>query len=216
MASDFQILGIEDTQDPALIKTAFRARIKEIHPDRCPAQDAFKNHLLFIQVNQAYTRIMESLCQNSGEAYPQGSGHHPGASYPPGSSRPLRQGGAMKGAAHRAGAGLRQMGALIPHADPAFAFYKTAIAYFKRIHPSAWNRTAGGLQVRLPGEDDSEQNELRRQVASLIQLFPKAYYYFSIVVHEYPESIWCPDAQDKMALIEERSQLYRRIIESFK
>jgi outer membrane protein assembly factor BamD (BamD/ComL family) len=49
----------------------------------------------------------------------------------------------------------------------------------------------------------------------LVKLFPRAYYYFSIVVHEYPHSVWFQDAREKMTLIEERTTRYRKIIESF-
>ena len=45
--------------------------------------------------------------------------------------------------------------------------------------------------------------------------FPKAYYYFSIVVHEYPESDWAFDAREKLGLIEARIGMYRKILESF-
>jgi outer membrane protein assembly factor BamD (BamD/ComL family) len=35
------------------------------------------------------------------------------------------------------------------------------------------------------------------------------------VVHEYPESAWAYDSQEKMGKIEERIGMYKRIIESF-
>jgi outer membrane protein assembly factor BamD (BamD/ComL family) len=49
----------------------------------------------------------------------------------------------------------------------------------------------------------------------LVGLFPRAYYYFSIVVHEYPKSEWYDDAREKMELIETRIGMYKKIIESF-
>lgn len=57
--------------------------------------------------------------------------------------------------------------------------------------------------------------EKRAKVMELIKLFPKAYYYFSIVVHEYPDSPWNADALEKMKLIEDRTRIYMKILESF-
>jgi hypothetical protein len=106
--------------------------------------------------------------------------------------------------------------ALARHADPAYVFYKTGVDYFRRIHPSAWNEKRPALQTPIPGDSSREQEELKKTVAALTRLFPKAYYYFSIVAHEYPESVWSRDARDKMSLIEERTQRYKRIIDSFR
>jgi hypothetical protein len=57
MITDFQILGIEPTSDLQAIKKAYRRRVKETHPDNSSPEDSFKNHLLFIQTNQAYNRL---------------------------------------------------------------------------------------------------------------------------------------------------------------
>jgi hypothetical protein len=70
--------------------------------------------------------------------------------------------------------------------------------------------------VEKPGLKDMEDLEkVKSKVSELVKLFPKAYYYFSLVVHEYPESVWYQDARDKMTLIEERTIMYKKIIESF-
>jgi curved DNA-binding protein CbpA len=53
LIDDFTILGIEKTNDIGLIKAAYRKRVKEIHPDICPDNDKFRNHLLFIEINKA-------------------------------------------------------------------------------------------------------------------------------------------------------------------
>jgi hypothetical protein len=181
--TDFQILGIAETQDKSLIKSAFRRRIKEVHPDHCPDEDAFRNHLLFIQINQAYTRLIGRSELKADRPEP--------VRFQPDS-----------------------VNALVASKDPAYAFYKTGIKYFTQIHPSKWNDERQ-LQVPIKGDTSAEQEELKRRVKELIKLFPKAYYYFSIVVHEYPESMWASDAREKMSLIEERTRMYRKIIESF-
>lgn len=185
--TDFQILGIEETDDQAAIKSAFRRRIKEVHPDHSPDEDAFRNHLLFIKINQAYNRLM---------------------------ARPGRRAAAATAPARAPGGSDRAGTALVQSKDPAYAFYKTGMKFFMAIHPSKWNDESQ-LQVPIKGDTSKEQEELKLRVKELIKLFPKAYYYLSIVANEYPESIWSADAREKMALIEERTRMYRKIIESF-
>lgn len=58
MISDYQLLGIEETTDIQKIKSAYRKRVKEVHPDNSSEENRYKNHLLFIQINQAYSRLI--------------------------------------------------------------------------------------------------------------------------------------------------------------
>jgi hypothetical protein len=98
--------------------------------------------------------------------------------------------------------------------DQAYAFYKTAMTHFMRIHPSRWN-SDGDVQMAFNKKDLEELKRIKQNVIEIVNNFPKAYYYFSIVAHEYPESVWAADALAKMGLIEERTKLYKKIIESF-
>lgn len=59
MLTDFQILGIEETSNTQIIKKAYRTRVKETHPDFSSEEDSIKNHLLFIQINQAYNCLLK-------------------------------------------------------------------------------------------------------------------------------------------------------------
>jgi len=185
MITDFQILGIAETGDQALIRSAFRRRVKELHPDRCAPADALRNHDLFTAVCQAYERLVAGRERN--RAAPD---------------RPAGQ------TPHR--------GKLVLHADPAYVFYREGTKAFMKIHPSSWNLDTGRmLNTKIAGQED-EQSLIAARVMEIVKLFPKAYYYFSIVVHEYPASEWAFDAQAKMDTIEERIVRYRRIIESFR
>jgi curved DNA-binding protein CbpA len=176
---------MKETQDINLIKSAYRKRIKEIHPDISQSSDTFKQHLLFIQVNQAYERLANKYRQTSQVSEPK----------PPPADSSAK--------------------AIVNHKDPAYVFYKTGIGYFAKIHPSQWNLDSHSmLETLIPGHEE-DQEIMRNKVREITRFFPKAYYYFSIVVHEYPESIWAQDAKDKMSIIEERTTRYKRIIESF-
>jgi hypothetical protein len=105
-------------------------------------------------------------------------------------------------------------GAIAKHSDPAYVYYRTGIRYFMMIHPSHWNLDNRMLNTKIAGNNE-EQEIIKQKIMELVKLFPKAYYYFSMVVHEYPGSDWEYDAKEKMKLIEERMAMYKRIIESF-
>jgi hypothetical protein len=184
MISDFRILGIEETDDVSLIKSAFRRRAKELHPDLSTNEDAIERHDLFTQVCKAYRRLLDRATK----------------------PEPAARGGkapALSG------------NEVAPHADQAYVFYRQGMRLFMSIHPPQWNIDAGGLlNTRIAGQD-GEQEIIQGKVMGLVKLFPRAYYYFSIVVHEYPESEWAFDASGKMGVIEERIGMYRKIIQSF-
>ncbi len=188
MISDFRLLGIEETEDLALIKSAFRRRAKELHPDLSTDENAIGRNDLFAAVCKAYRRLVEGA--KSG-----GKGRSPNA--------------AARTAPPPAGVGLAA------YADPAYAYYKQGMKHFMRIHPSQWAIEDDETGTAKYPESDEDRDEARRKVMSLVKLFPKAYYYFSIVASEYPDSEWTFDAREKMGKIEQRIGRYRKIIASF-
>ncbi|HCM28019.1 MAG: hypothetical protein A2Z99_05485 [Treponema sp. GWB1_62_6] len=187
MVSDYDLLGIKETAGASEIKSAFRKRVKELHPDTTSDGNAGKNHFLFVEICKAYQR----LC-----------GKHPFAGQEP--AVPAN-GTARDGPRF----------AVAEYSDPAYAYYRNGIRYFSKIHPSQWNIDSGGTPDTKLSDDDGSQDIIRKKVKDLVSLFPKAYYYFSIVVNEYPDSIWAADSREKTAIIEERMIRYRHIIESF-
>ncbi|HUW42314.1 MAG TPA: DnaJ domain-containing protein [Rectinemataceae bacterium] len=191
MISDFRILGIAETDDIQAIKSAFRRRAKELHPDVRPAGEALERHDLFVEVCRAYRRLLD-----------RSSSPSPQSPSPPRKSEKSRAG---------------PQGGDLPsrYSDQAYAFYKAGMKHYMMIHPSHWHFAAGeALTTPIAGHEE-EQRIIRQKVMDLVKLFPKAYYYFSIVAHEYPDSDWAYDAKRKMSLIEERIGRYRKIIESF-
>ena len=103
---------------------------------------------------------------------------------------------------------------IVKHKDPAFSYYKTAINCFQKIHPSAWNLEIREVLNKSKPIKDKELIRIKEKVRELVKLFPRAYYYFNIVVQDYPDSVWVQDAKEKMLLIEERTLRYEKIIES--
>ena len=105
--------------------------------------------------------------------------------------------------------------AVVKHKDPAYVFYKTAMTHYMKIHPSQWSIETKQILEKPNPLKEKELEKIKEKVKNLVKLFPKAYYNFSIVVHEYPDSVWYQDSKEKMTLIEERTIRYRKIIESF-
>jgi hypothetical protein len=185
MISDYQILGIGEDADLRAIRSAFRKRAKELHPDLSTIENAIPRYDLFSEVCKAYKRLVDRK-----------------KTCPP-------------GAAPDVDSGFTTGRELKAHSDQAYVFYKQGMKFFMAIHPSQWNLdTSRMLNTRIAGQDE-EQDRIRLKVIELVKLFPKAYYYFSIVVHEYPDSDWAYDAGEKMGKIEERMRMYRKIVESF-
>jgi len=186
MISDFKLLGINETDDTSVIKNAYHSRIKQLHPDTTDNLELVNNHFLFIEVCKAYQRLISKS-----------------------SIRSKKEGNSVIN--HDS----KDIKSVIEHKDPAYVYYKNGIKIFARIHPSEWKDKEKSVIATEIGDDEASQKESQRKVMDLVSLFPKAYYYFSIVVNDYPESVWASDSKDKMQLIEERMSRYKSIIESF-
>lgn len=196
MISDFDLLGITETDNLAVIKHAYRKRALALHPDTASDADAVRNYYLFVQVSKAYQRLCSKLARTG---------------RPAGSTIPDKESAASPSSPKPGITGS----SLAKHADPAYAYYKRGITFFSNIHPSQWNmESASFLNTRIPGHEKS-QNLIKEKLQKLVALFPKAYFCFSVVVNEYPDSVWYSDAKEKMGIIEERMTRYKNIIESF-
>ncbi|MBN2553562.1 MAG: DnaJ domain-containing protein [Spirochaetales bacterium] len=217
MKTDCELLGIRETRDLSRIRSAYRSIAKAVHPDIGTESEQLRNHVLFIRVTQAYERLLERLSSGDirlgfGRDTRGGPGH--GAT---GDTRGGPGHGATGDTRGGTTSGAQPPGesAVIPHKDPAYAYYKIATSYFSRIHPSYWRMDVkNALGLTSPARE-RELARIQDKTRELVSLFPKAYYYFSIVVHDYPQSMWVPDARDKMRQIEERTPLYEKIIASF-
>lgn len=185
MLTDYNILRISATKDISEIRKAYRKIVKEIHPDVSKESELIKNHLLFIQINRAYQRLIGQL------------------------------GNQATFVDETSSSTSTDNDAVVRHKDPAYVFYKTAMNHFMKIHPSQWSVETKQILEKPSPLREEELKRIKDKVRDLVKLFPKAYYYFSIVVHEYPNSVWFEDSKEKMVLIEERTVRYKKIIESF-
>lgn len=149
------------------------------------SENTFEKHILFIQISKAYERLIKKFKNNK------------------------------TGSIKKKQPAFSGEKSITGHKDPAYVFYKTGMNYFMKIHPSQWQIETQSIMEKPGLKDLEELEKIKSKVKDLVKLFPKAYYYFSIVVQEYPESIWFHDAREKMTIIEERTIMYKKIIESF-
>jgi hypothetical protein len=205
MQTDFQILGIEPTDDPQLIKQAYRRLVKEIHPDI--AKSGFDSHLRFIAVQQAYQRLSRG-------GKPPSPGTKPSPSAPPRAAPAQAPAPVRNPAASRPVAGGQTPG-LATVKDQAYALYRAGVKELMKVHPSVWNDHSRQILVARDAKDLQVLKETELKVRKLIRAFPRAYYYFSIVANDFPDSVWAADANEKLAIIEHQTVRYRSIIESF-
>jgi len=200
MISDFQLLGIEETLDIAVIKKAYRSRVKQLHPDTTENEKLINNHFLLVEVCKAYQRLLSAAPKDRQAGVKRDA---PSRSVPVSA---VSRAGMSPSATNRA---------VAKHVDPAYAYYKSGITIFNKIHPNEWKKEERSVIATEIGTDEKEQREAQQRVIDLVSLFPKAYYYFSVVANEYPESVWAADSIEKMKLIEARMIRYKKIIESF-
>jgi hypothetical protein len=91
-----------------------------------------------------------------------------------------------------------------PHGDPAYAYYKQGFVNFsKGLH---------GIMAKRPLKIKKSAYDINSWASESLRCFHRAHGYFSRVVEEHPESIWCLDAREKLARIENFNELYRRIL----
>lgn len=91
-----------------------------------------------------------------------------------------------------------------PHGDPAYAYYKQGFINF--------SKGLNGIMSKRPLKIKKSTYHISNWASESLRCFHSAHGYFSRVVEEYPGSIWCFDAREKLARIENFNELYRRIL----
>ena len=98
--------------------------------------------------------------------------------------------------------------------DNAYSIYKAGIDMFQNIHPSKWKSySKGGLFNAGSIETNREAPKI---IQTLMDNMAEAYYKFSIIVNEYPQSCWYTDSKAKLKEIEKMTVRYVKIMKSYK
>ena len=148
-----------------------------------------------ITLTEAYTALMSAPEVSDGSA----------------ASRPHAAPQVRRSAGHstpRASGG--NSAALAPHGDPSYAYYKQGFINFSlAIHGIAEinQKIAAGRVPRFTRRYTASED-----IASSLSFLRAAHGYFSRVVEEHQDSVWCADARAKLRRIERFTKLYRRIL----
>jgi hypothetical protein len=168
------------------IRRCWRRRVMENHPDRFPPGSKLQQELRLIALNEAYAALMAPARERPAPAV----------------SMADRSAGAPTGrAAH---------GAVGPHRDPAYAYYKQGFLSFSLAVHGIAETDANVAAARQPA--DSQRYEPARDIAGSLGLLADAHRYFSRVVERHPDSVWAADAEVKLRRIAQFTRLYRTIL----
>jgi hypothetical protein len=183
-------LGADATREQ--IRRCWRRRVMENHPDRFPPDRKPSQELRLIALNEAYAALMAPV-----------RGRVPaGGSVATAIPAAARNAGAPTGGAAR--------GAVGPHRDPAYAYYKQGFLSFSLAVHGIAETDAKVAAARQP--TDSQRYEPARDVAGSLGLLADAHRYFSRVVERHPDSVWAADAEVKLRRIVRFTRLYQTIL----
>jgi hypothetical protein len=242
MASDsvyHKILGVCSDSSIKEIKRAYHEKARKYHPDLKKNRDAPESHLRMIQLNEAYKRIVKAMRSSDGSnsvlpesdplSEPAERRRSTRRREPNGRRGSTGYSGFMGhhgSTGHHESTGRRESASfydpaagdevqrdknhdprgIIPHKDPAYTYYKRGYKIFTRIHPGiwywAWDRTS--------------PTAMAAKVQEVIDLLPLAYYYFNVVVEEYPKSHWFLDSKYKIRKLERLAPIYKKILRSYR
>jgi hypothetical protein len=165
----------------------------ENHPDRFPSDRKTLQELRIIALNEAYAALMAlgnsletSGPSSAGAGTERPSDLHPGAARQP------------------------APGAVGPHRDPAYAYYKQGFLNFSLAVHGIAEMDARVVAGRRPS--DPHHYEAAVDFAESLGLLAEAHRYFARVVERHPDSVWAPDATLKLRRIERFTRLYRTIL----
>jgi len=188
-----ELIGVEPGASREEIRRCWRRRVMDNHPDRFPSERKELQELRIIALNEAYAALM--AIGRAGEA--------------PGPAPPVRPTSRPSTAGPQA-ARRPAPGAVGPHRDPAYAYYKQGFLNFSlAVHGIAEMdaRVVAGRRPSAPHPYEASED-----FASSLGLLAEAHRYFSRVVDRHPDSVWAPDASLKLRRIERFTRLYRRIL----
>ena len=110
----YNILGLDQKASFAEIKSAYRKKVKQYHPDLSADDDQkIINHLKMIRVNRAFFHFKKLF--GRGPFVSKQKNHD---------------------VVHYAHTNNSTM--LTKHKDPGYAYYKQGFALFSKIHPNSW------------------------------------------------------------------------------
>ena len=197
------LFGIDDNATEQDIKHAYRQLVRKNHPDLFPDEKKAEQELKMIQLNAAYEQLMHSLHdENPQSAHPRNSKHD------------IIEGWDYK--LHGKDPELSSSAALGKHKDPDYAYYKQGFVHY--------SEGLGGMMKSFQTAKDIEQMVKKKSynrihyslkyVTTALKKLNIAHGYFKRVVDDFPDSIWCHDAEIKLRRIVKFNDLYKRILKN--
>lgn len=222
----YRLLGLTPGCSVTDVRSGYRRLAKKNHPDLFPDQQRERQQLKMMRINEAYMAVLAELSEDAeapGRDGPAGNRGRPGAG---------EQHAKASASGGTAGAGPKtkeefftawerkaapgtpsSVTAVGQLRDPAYAYYKQGFTYFRLGSEELFKKEAPKLRRSLITEGTVDGYILRLALRAL-HYFERSYSYFLVVVSEYGESPWAPDARWKLRRLEKFSQIYQRICEN--
>jgi hypothetical protein len=184
-----ELLGVKPGAGKTDIKRAFHRLVRKNHPDCYPEEQKAIQEMKMIALNEAYSYLIEAA----------------GVS---------RAGTSESGTAKVKTTGEEAVpaDAVGQHKDPAYAYYKQGFVHYSRaLHGiEALHHVITFQKVSF-----KPQMAVYEHFVKSLTFLSKAHGYFTRVAEEFPQSVWCRDANIKIRRIERFNVLYRRIISNY-
>lgn len=178
----FEILGLSPKASLNEVKKAYRRIVRANHPDLFKGGEKDLQELKMVQINEAYARIIDGFKFDE----------HPSED---------RNVGTMRDEGSKSSSYNNEVGF---HRDVQYVYYRLGFDYFsKALH--GIKGIDRNVQLR------SDMYYLKR-FSKALGCLRKSDIYFSILVNDYPNSIWTYDASVKIRRIGYFFRLYRKIL----
>ena len=186
--NDFQkqLKPVPDTSADE-IKSNYIRLVKANHPDLFPEHQRKIQNIILMEINEAYLYISG---ERSAQAMKTGPGKTSGCKNNPHLDKSFH---------------------LEKHANPDYAYYKTAFDLYQKGQ-FIFNNSRFSIK-NIKRAYDMDLGKIKETALEALELYLQAYRYFYRVTMDYPDSIWVADCADKMHYIEILNIRYNKIIE---
>ena len=191
-----ELLGVKPGAGKTDIKRAFHRLVRKNHPDCYPEEQKALQEMKMIALNEAYSYLIEAADQEQGRREYSGCLDRTAGVYRAGT----------------AGEEAAPPDAVGQHKDPAYAYYKQGFVHYSRaLH---------GIEalhhvITFKKASFKPRMTVYQRFLKSLTFLSKAHGYFTRVTDEFPQSMWCRDANIKLRRIERFNVLYRKIISNY-
>lgn len=167
------------------LKKAYRKLVKQHHPDlfKCNHQKKFQE-VKMAQINEAFIRLKDQLTSHNENISPLMNN-------------------------------LKKNTMQLLAKDNSYYYYKKGFIFFTKAINKKYHKVGvivSENSIKCFNIEQFSDENIKNDYINSFKLLRLADYYFSIVINDYPKSIWSNDAISKLKEIERFYNLYQKIL----